>query len=376
MEGVRKYGPMPRRQGGIGTFGSHLQHFARSVDIVDRDTLSDIRQLVFEYLQDQFDAEYLDLSIQHEVDGVAGLRTFWSSANRDFSGQIRDPDGAYKSQVSLCYGEKKPLWIVATDQRALRTAEGYHDMWSEVTELPRYRPPMDKQPLFTSVLIPVFRPNDRILGVMVIECSKFHDIADFDPQELIALADALGVLYDLHELHEIQAQGTHDAVDHLRRLKASARSPQIAKTQVFVAYSNKADDQVVGIIVNEIGRLEGPPKVIKWRDMEAAGQINTQIDEAINTSGFGVCYLSESSGEESFQDNDNVLIEAGMFREREVSQGQATCLLVREANSPPCPFDIAGHRILYVPRENGVLNGEMFHAELRRKLSWLMANPA
>jgi hypothetical protein len=369
---VREHGFMSRKPSQVGTFASHLQHFARSVDIVDRDTLNTLQDLIFEYLRDEFDAKYLDLSIQQEVSGAPGLRTFWSSSRRDHSSPIKDPEGAYTSQTALCYDMKTPLWIVGLAQEPLRDAEGYKDIWSQVTDLPKYRSPINDRSLLTSVLIPIHRPNDRILGVMDVESSKYQDIADFDSEELVALADAWGVLIDLRDFNDIQTQGTRDAVKHLRSLKNSAGFPQIAKPQVFVAYSTRADNRVVGIIVEEIGRLPGPPKVVKWRDIEASGNITAQIDDVINTSRFGVCYLSEPTGQGTFQDNTNVLVEVGMFHEREVSQDQAICLLIRERNSPPSPFDIAHQRFLYVPRENGDLNIELLHAELESKLGWLM----
>jgi hypothetical protein len=365
---------MSRKPPQIGTFASHLRHFARSVDIVDWGTLSDVQQLIFDYLQEEFDAKYLELSIQHEVNGVPGLRTFRSSSNRSFSVQIEDANGEYTCQAALCYAERKSLWIVGVDQKPLRIAQGYWDMWSEVTALPKYRPPLDQQALFTSVLIPVCRPNDRILGVMVIESSKYQDKSQFDEQEFLDLADAWGVLYDLREFNEIQTRGTRDAVEHLRKLKDLAGFPQMSKAQVFLSYADKADNRVIGLVIEEIGKLRDSPTIVKWRDIEASGQITTQIDDAINASRFGVCYLSEPGGQDGFQDNANVLIEAGMFHEREVSQGGTICLLIRERNSPPSPFDIANQRILYVPRENGVLNPELFKAELEGRLAWLMQN--
>src|SRR3954447_12090196 len=304
---------MSRKPSQVGTFASHLRHFARSVDIVDEGTLGNVRQLIYDYLQEEFDAKYLDLSIQHEVNGVPGLRTFWSSSGRDFSAQINDADDAYTSQAALCYAERKPLWVVGSDQKALRNAQGYQDMWSEVAVLPKYRPPLDQQSIFTSVLIPVARPNDRILGVMAIESSSYQDKFDFDEQEFLDLADAWGVLYDLREFNEIQTRGTRDAVEHLRKLKDLAGFPQMSKAQVFLSYADKADNRVIGLVIEEIGKLRDSPTIVKWRDIEASGQITTQIDDAINASRFGVCYLSEPGGQDGFQDNANVLIEAAMF---------------------------------------------------------------
>jgi len=197
---------------------------------------------------------------------------------------------------------------------------------------------------------------------------------DFDPEELRVLADALGVLYDLEEIHKMQTQGTKDALDHLGRIKELAGPLRHITPQVFVSFSDRADDEVVGILLEVLQDLETQPRVVTWRDIDASGQIGEQIDKAINDSQVGVCYLSEPNGQDGYQDNDNVLIEVGMFRERDVTQEQDTCLLIREVNSPKCPFNIAGVRIVYVPRTTNGLNDPMFRSELKSKLKWTIAN--
>jgi len=100
---------VPQRRSQIGTFASHLQHFARSVDIVDNQTFSDARELVFDYLKDQLHAVYFELTLETLVNDAKGLRTFWSSASRDFSSAIKDSDGRYVSQATLSHDQGKPL---------------------------------------------------------------------------------------------------------------------------------------------------------------------------------------------------------------------------------------------------------------------------
>jgi hypothetical protein len=43
----------------------------------------------------------------------------------------------------------------------------------------------------------MWRPGNRVLGIMCVESRDHLDIGDFDRQELRVLADALGVLFDL-----------------------------------------------------------------------------------------------------------------------------------------------------------------------------------
>src|SRR5262249_12792142 len=145
---------MARKRSHVGTFGSHFQHFARSVDIVDDGTFDQARQLVSEYLRDELEAVYFELALEQEVNDAPGLKTFWNSANRDFSIEIRRSDGEYKSQLALSFGSVKPLWIVSADDGPLRHAQSYQDMWWHLTDLPPYRSPLDQE-LFTSVVIPM-----------------------------------------------------------------------------------------------------------------------------------------------------------------------------------------------------------------------------
>src|SRR3954454_15175231 len=166
---VRQHGGMARKLSRIGTFGSHVQHFARSVDIVDSGTFDRTRQLVHDYLQEQFDAKYFELSIEHEVNGSPGLRTFWNSEKREFSTHIWNTDGTYTSQAARCYGEKKSLWVVDDEKKSLHTGNNDRAVSSNISGRPPYRPPGDHTPIFTSVLIPICRPNGRILGVMNVD---------------------------------------------------------------------------------------------------------------------------------------------------------------------------------------------------------------
>src|SRR5262249_37841276 len=149
------------------------------------------------------EAVYFELALEQEVNDAPGLKTFWNSANRDFSIEIRRSDGEYKSQLALSFGSVKPLWIVSADDGPLRHAQSYQDRWWHLTDLPPYRSPLDQE-LFTSVVIPMTRPSRRVSGVMCFDSRKRLDIADFDRQELIVLADALGVLLDLRSLNEVQ----------------------------------------------------------------------------------------------------------------------------------------------------------------------------
>jgi hypothetical protein len=368
---------MAKRRTQVGTFGSHLQHFARSVDIVDEHILREARELVREYVEDELGAAYLELVRAHIVDEAPGLKTFWSSADKDFSTTVKGKDGQYSSQLAVSFDTRKPLWIVNAERKPLRGASEFVDLWSSVPDLPPYKAPLEDD-LFTSIIIPMTRPGNRTFGVMYLETGKYLDITEFDSQELALLADALGVLMDLNDLNKIQIQGTRDAISNLRRIKESVVFPQIALPQIFLAFSARADQEVVGVVVDALKEFSGRLRIVQWNRIDDSGTITTQLAEAITTSRFGLCYLSESQGDvDGYTDNQNVLFEAGMLHALTILSihERSGWIPLREAKSPPPPFDFAGDRIETVPRTaDGRLNEDLFRARLRARFRRLLGD--
>lgn len=365
---------MARRRSEVGTFGSHLQHFSRSVDIVDEQTYIDARDLISEYLRDELDAANFELNRAEQINDEIGLRTYWSSSGKSLASTMRTLDGDYASQVAVSFDTGKPLWVVSPDQRSLNNAERYLDLWSGVADLPRYRPPLNRE-LCTSIVLPIRRPNSRAFGVMVIESASYLDITEYDRHELTLLADALGALLDLRDLHEVQTQGTRDAVSDLRRIKEAVVFPQIARPQVFVAFPAQADAEVVGVLLDVLGEFGDRLRVLPWHRIDNTGIVTAQLADAISSSRFGVCYLSEPDQNGGYTDNLNVAFEAGMLHALAVASGpdRAGWLPIREEKSPPPPFDFAGDRIEMVPRtSDGRLNEQLFRARLTARLRRLV----
>jgi len=368
---------MARRRTQVGTFGTHLQHFARSVDIVDDETLDDVRNLIYEYVQEELGAVYFEVSQRHWFDNAPGLRTTWSSANKDFSMTIKGADNKYSSQLAVSFDTGKPLWIVNPEGKPLRDADSYVDQWCGVTDLPPYNTPLNRD-LFTSIVIPMWRPNNYKLGVMALQTATYLDIADYDRNELELLADALGVLIDLSNLNQVQTQGTRDAITNLRRTKAAVVFPQIARPQIFLAFSAAADQEVVGVLVDVLKEFSSQLRVAQWNRIDDSGTITAQLAEEITTSRFGLCYLSEpQEGAGGYADNPNVLFEAGMLHALTVLSihERSGWIPLREKESPPTPFDFAAERIELVPRAaDGSLNEEMFRTRLRARLQRLLSD--
>lgn len=200
---------------------------------------------------------------------------------------------------------------------------------------------------------------------------------EYDKGELELLADALGVLIDLGDLNHVQTQGTLDAIGKLRRIRDTVVFPQLAKPQLFLAFSDAADQEVVGVLVEVLEEFENQLRVVQWDQIEDSGTITTQVTEEITTSRFGICYLSESQENTGgFADNPNVIFEAGMLHALAAlsAQERSGWIPIREEKSQPTPFDFAGERIEVVPRGAGDrLNEAKFRARLRARLQNLLS---
>ena len=85
--------------------------------------------------------------------------------------------------------------------------------------------------------------------------------------------------------------------------------------------------------------------------MNRPGEINDQLNKEITASSFGICVVSEPSQGGGHQDNQNVLIEAGMMHGLQVSGiNMVGWFLVREKAPPELPFDFAHQRAITIPR--------------------------
>jgi len=134
---------------------------------------------------------------------------------------------------------------------------------------------------------------------------------------------------------------------------------------------------------NVLNEYSSKLDVTDWSQMAGQGNISAQIAKEITESRFGLCYLSQpvqgpSQGAPRYEDNPNVIFEAGMLHARtsvnaDDNSGQPTGWIpVREQDSPPAPFDFAGDRILVVPRAGGQVNELEFQAQLRRRIEALL----
>jgi hypothetical protein len=342
----------------VSTFAGQLRHFARSVDIVDDATFDQFRRLIYRYVKNELDAAYFELLREQAMDHDAALKMFWSSEDRDHNWPVRRADGTYSNVIALAFGEQRPLWIVGQDHEPLDRAAGLEDQWFHNADLPGYEPSADKA-IRTLIVLPLRRR--RILGVCYFECSSYLGITDVATTELQLLGDAIAILLELYEANRTQSSLTSSAITELQERLEKAKFPRLTRPHFFVAFSKRADEQVVNVIKEVLHGLADRLEFTDWSLIDEAGNINTQIAREITRSRFGICYLSEPAKNSmdpavAYGDNPNVVFEAGMLHGKSVANdtddgGEPTGWIpVREASSPPAPFDFATERILVVPR--------------------------
>ena len=363
------------------TFAGQLRHFARSVDIVDDRIFERVRELMYKYVKDELGAAYFELMRGQTFDGDPALKMFWSIDDTDHHWPITKPDGSYTNVVTMAFAKHQPLWIIDRDKRSLGEADKLEDQWSHNLDLPHYQPVKD-QPVRMLVVLPLRR--QRPLGVCYFESAAHIGITEVAKVELLLLADAIAILFELYEANRTQFAMTSSAILELRDRLEQAKFPQLTKPHFFLAFSNRADRHVTTIIREALHQFSEQLDFTDWQRIDESGNVNAQIAREIVRSRFGICYLSEPALESaeagvSYVDNPNVVFEAGMLHARtaanEGNDGAEPTgwIPMRETASPPAPFDFRAERTLEIPRfDDGSLNEDRLRDILTERITKLL----
>lgn len=360
------------------SFAEDLLQFAHTVDIVNAEIFDHARALVERYVKEALNINYFEFMRETIVGGGPGLETVWATSQKH-SEPIKSSDGSYTNQICFAFGEHTPLWVVGEDKSPLASLETYVDLWSGRDSLPKYGL-VEGYEIRTAIMIPLKRKGGGVLGVLDFESSDYLDITEAAKRELLLISDALCLL---SEREAMIANDTTDTKTALRKLEDSFGSKyllRLSKPKLFFAWPSKADRSVVAAIRTILDEFSNRVNIITWDEIEDSGNINDQIIEHILSSTYGVCYFSEVPSEgndSSYQDNANVLIEAGMLHvlsQNEQSSSESW-IPIREVEPPPIPFDFIAQRILIVPRlQSGELNEKLFGEQLRKRVESLLLN--
>ncbi len=203
-------------------------------------------------------------------------------------------------------------------------------------------------------------------------------------EEIKLLATVISRAHQMYEVRQTQRNNTRDAMKMLEQSHKQESWARLALPQIFVAYSGierlKVDVQAdhkeaIKAIRDVMDEFKDKLKVVFWEDMMDAGNINSQLISEISCSDYGLSYLSEPVERGKFQDNSNVLFEAGMMQAltNSASAQPKAWIPIREKESPDIPFDIAAERILVVERtDDGVFNKGDFIKSLRARVNTLI----
>ena len=366
------------------TFGTQLLHFARSIDIVSDLTMDRVRDLVIKYVDEWFGAKHFEFMREQEYDDGKTVRNRltvrWSTDTRMARGwSIRTDADAYTNPVTMSFDTNRPLCLVAAGRGPLRKATECVDKWSNVADLPAYRPVSQDPQIHTLVAVPVH--YRRKLGVYYFETTRYIDPTAIAKEEFLALAESLGILLELWYVYRGQSDATRNALEELRELLDVARYPKLAKPHIFLAYSSRAEPDVVDVIKRVLDEFSDKLEYTDWKMSSEPGAISAQIRKSIAESPFGICYLSERTTTrrreaQAFVDNPNVLFEAGMLHARSTASETARWIAIREQASVAVPFDLADNRFVLVPRDKvtGLAVAEL-RTMLATSLSVLLKEP-
>ncbi|MFM7715810.1 MAG: hypothetical protein ACKO7A_24835, partial [Microcystis sp.] len=111
----------------FNSFREYLHQFALSVDIVDRDILANIREILWQYLHKSLSLQFAEELHPTQVNNKPGLKIIWGKGTDQigYSNELQTYDGRYQGQTSYAYVHNKPMWIVNNERLPLNQVENY-----------------------------------------------------------------------------------------------------------------------------------------------------------------------------------------------------------------------------------------------------------
>jgi hypothetical protein len=363
------------------TFGEQLVRFVQAVDYIDDRNFDQIRQLVNDYSNKTLNIQVTRLMVASGDRRRTVLQAYGLAKKRQYDPiDVKlDVEGTeiYGGQTAYAYDRQEPLWIVSAsdeDEQELSKCKKYQNKWHPNRPLgddfPAYKVTTG-EPIRSSIMMPMNDDAGRVFGVFNFETTDRLQITDLAKQELKNLANALAIAYQTNLASNANQERSSTSLAALGKLLQSTL-PKLTKPKIFLASSTRADREVIDAVNEVLAQDEFSKRFefVYWKNMNNPGNINQQLIDELSSCRFGICYLSEKLEEGSgsaFQDNPNVVFEAGMLHGRSDADSPrpAAWIPIREGNSPTPPFDIASERMIIVPRDH---DGDLLADELKREL--------
>jgi len=359
---------------GKQTFGDYLLQFSLAVDIVDDKTFDKLVSIIEDYVRNYLKIDNVSLKNKTMIDENVGLYTV-SGHNKGKNFSVWK-EGKITGQTAYAFIKKVALWVVDKNRKDLKDPESQHvDLWSGVEDLPQSKD-HKRHDIKTSIMVPIIRENE-VVGVVEFETMEYFEPTLTAKKELTRIANTISRVQYLNRTFLAQNKNTVVALKSIEKNLSEASWPELTKPQIFVAFSSRADQDVVGQIKSVLDSFSNRARLMFWDECNDSGKVDQQIIRAITKSKFGVCYFSEPDpgSVQEYIDNPNVIFEAGMFQSLTNSPREKPIgwVPIREEKSPPPPFDYGSDRILIIKRLNDhSLNQQAFGADLKRRISALL----
>lgn len=361
------------------TFGERINEFVLSIDIMDKETFTDLLKLIEVYLNGHLGVTYFSVLDKTVVNDQQGLQTLWSTKDERPSYTIGEKCG-YVSHSAITFEENKPIWVVSNSKGQLHGAENLKDLWSNIENLPPYMSRHQEQ-VCTSVMHPLRKEGDAI-GVIEFAVDQYIEPTPASKAEAQTLAAVISRAYQMYDTRRAQRENTKRAINMLKSALETENWARLALPQLFFAYpgienleekyltEHKKVVETIKAVIDEFKHILYPKY---WEDSTEAGNITEQVIRDIRTSEFGLCYFSKRNKEGDFEDNANVLFEAGMMQAWTNSPNALLrgWIPVRQKSSD-IPFDISSERIVLVEIENGKFDEDDLKEKLRKYLAALV----
>lgn len=372
------------------SFTTQLKTFAMSVDSVDEDMMKRVGEAVYNYMKECLGTCYHEIAIhdpsfraESEDDQVLQIK--FCRYRRRIGGLARltSDSGEIRSQKAYAFLKGKQVWLnVDSAEDFLRSAqsgEALSVVPDTIEDLPDYRCYEDDGDGIakTAILFPL-RYMERKIGVATIEFGTQMDFSRDVRDQLAVICDSVAKICGRFIDTNNNKNDTHRAFEEIMRSVDFKDCGLRSKPVVFLSYSHDADKDVVGAIKTVVydDEVRDRITIYDWSAETEPGPISSQIVDQIRASRIGVCYLSEKAGDGRYQDNPNVLFEAGMFHVLRGNSGSHLegWLPIRENPeiSSPLPFNFAGDRVLVVPRTGDRLNEPLFLERLQQHFDRLL----
>lgn len=373
------------------TFGDQLVRFVKAVDYLDDRAFERVRELVDDYTRQTLNIQVTRLMVASGTRDRPVLQAYGLAQKGLYNPVdlhlVVDGVEVYGGQTAYAFDREEPLWIVSSPEEEndrLSYCSSYSNLWrSESTlsdDFPKYKV-ATSEPVRTSIILPLRDDVGRVFGVFNFETTDRLQITQLAKRELENIALAMAISYQTQlSTRSNRARSSHALATLGKLLQGTL--PKLTKPKIFFASSSRADDQVMSTVKEVLSRQELTDKyeVVHWEDMNRPGNISQQLVKELSSCRYGVCYLSERTNVDAdfpFQDNPNVVFEAGMLHGRSEADSPrpAEWIPIREERSPTPPFDIAAERMIIVPRDSeNSLKVEDFKSKLNNRLFALDSN--